>query len=115
MLSFSAFVLIPVDPDQATGVLPVSMRHNSDSMPMGSNPCYQSKAEVVQDAVIDTALTDNPSYASAVPQLNALTTNLRYERVTLNDQQCEAMNRNIDQDHGEASALQESIGDDSYI
>ena len=96
MLSFSAFVLIPVDPDQATGVLPVSMRHNSDSMPIGSNPCYQSKAEVVQDAVIDTALTDNPSYASAVPQLNALTTNLRYERVTHNDPQCEAMNRNID-------------------
>ena len=106
---------VPVDPDQATGFLPVSLSHNSDSMPIGSNPCYQSKAEVAQDAGIDTALSDNPSYTSAVPQLNALTTNLRYERVTHNDQQCEAMNRNIDQDHSEASALQESIGDDSYI
>ena len=114
-MSFSAFFLVPVDPDQATGFLPVSMNHNSDSMPIGSNPCYQSKAEVAQDAGIDTALSDNPSYASVTPQLNALTTNPSYERVTHNDPQCEAMNRNIDQDHGEASALQESSDDDSYI
>ena len=112
---FCLFFFAPVDPDQTTGLLPVSVCHNSDNMPMGSNPCYQSKAEVAQDAGIDTALTDNFSYASVTPQLNALTTNPSYERVIHNDPQREAMNRNIDQDHGEASALQESIADDSYI
>ena len=73
MLSFSAFFLVPVDPDQATGVLPVSMNHNPDSMPMGSNPCYQSKTQVVQDAIVDTVLTltDNPSYASVTPLSNS--------------------------------------------
>ena len=70
-MSFSAFFLVPVDPDQATGFLPVSMNHNPDSMPMGSNPCYQSKTQVVQDAIVDTALTDNPSYASVTPLSNS--------------------------------------------